>query len=77
VAISWGIRDNGENRRFHFSWRESGGPDVRMPEHRGFGSMLTEEIAARQFEGEISRAFDKDGFRYRLEAPLAAVAMQA
>src|SRR6185312_6644529 len=73
VTVRWDAKISEGNGRFHFSWAESGGPCVRSPEHRGFGSILTEEIAAMQFGGEVSREFREDGFRYELAAPISAI----
>ncbi|MBW8815058.1 MAG: sensor histidine kinase [Caulobacterales bacterium] len=42
-------------------WRESGGPAVRAPERRGFGSRLLEKGVATEVGGEVSLDFAHEG----------------
>lgn len=39
VSITWSV-DDARPPLLHLTWRESGGPDVRPPKRRGFGSQL-------------------------------------
>lgn len=71
VRVLWGEETHGGTRHFYFSWRECGGPRVNAPDRLGFGSILTEEIAGRQFEGKVSRKFLESGLDYQLIAPLS------
>lgn len=72
VRVRWGTEAS-LNEEFYFSWRERGGPPVKVPSRRGFGTILTEEMATIQFCGTISREFQKDGFSYDLTAPISEV----
>ena len=69
--IAWTIVADGE-RRFNFTWQESGGPPVRVPERRGFGSRLIERALAGDLKGEVELDFCPDGVRFTLDAPLPA-----
>ena len=61
VNVSWQIQADG---RVTLSWRETGGPRVAAPEHRGFGSLLIEHT----FEG--SRIdYEPDGVSCVIEIP--------
>ena len=71
VGIAWTIVADGE-RRFNFTWQESGGPPVRVPERRGFGSRLIERALAGDLKGEVELDFCPDGVRFTLDAPLPA-----
>lgn len=66
VVIEWeAFTDTEGQSRVRLDWREKGGPPVRPPERKGFGSMLLE----RAFEGErgeVRIAYDPDGFSCRL-----------
>lgn len=53
-------------------WRESGGPPVVTPTHRGFGSRLIERGLAHELEGDVALAFDPAGVRCRLVIPLSS-----
>jgi two-component sensor histidine kinase len=56
VQLSWVLSEDA--RTLRLEWREQGGPSVRAPEHRGFGSTLIERgLAAAQVE----RRFDPSG----------------
>ena len=54
--------------RAAFTWREAGGPRVSPPEKPGFGTRLL-QLVLRPQGGDVSFAFDPDGFRARVEFP--------
>ena len=55
-------------RRAAFAWREAGGPPVTPPNSQGFGSRLLNQVLKNQ-GGEVTFAFESDGFRARVEFP--------
>jgi two-component sensor histidine kinase len=64
--IVWETRQEKDRLHLGFRWKESGGPPVKAPERRGFGSSLIE----RALQGESSTTrldFDPDGLRFTLE----------
>lgn len=61
-------RADGEGRIL-IEWRESGGPVVRPPERRGFGSTLIERGLAREMAGEVKMDFLPDGMVCTIDAP--------
>ena len=65
VSVHWSIEGNSEKRTVTFRWRERGGPQVRAPTRRGFGSKLLEH--AIPHAGDPPR-FDylPEGFTYEL-----------
>jgi two-component sensor histidine kinase len=50
------------------AWRESGGPAVAAPSKPGFGARLLQQVLRPQ-GGEVTPAFDPDGFHVRVEFP--------
>ena len=58
-------------------WRESGGPPVRPPERRGFGSRLIERVVRGELGGDIETRYEEQGFSCRIEVPHAAVGERA
>ena len=54
--------------RSAFAWRESGGPQVAKPEAPGFGTRLLQQVLRPQ-GGEVTFAFEREGFRARAEFP--------
>ena len=69
IEISWRLeRENGD-RKFHFLWRESGGPPIARPSRKGFGSGLIEGRLAWDFGGRVEVGYEPTGFVCRLTAP--------
>lgn len=68
ISIDWRLEDG----RFDLVWLERGGRPVRPPARRGFGSRLIERGLPRDISGEGRLAFEPDGVRYVLSAPLSA-----
>lgn len=70
VLISWDADDTGA---FRFVWRETGGPRVKPPERKGFGSRLTNSIVAGYFAGTAATHFHESGIEYELDGKLTPV----
>jgi len=62
VDVAWSVI-GGE---VHLEWRESGGPEVREPDHRGFGSRLIHQLA-QQAGATISKIWDPAGLKARIQ----------
>ena len=67
VRLTW--RRDGD--RLLVSWREHGGPPVRTPTRKGFGSRLIAQALARELRGEVRLDYAKDGVRCEIAFPLA------
>jgi PAS domain S-box-containing protein len=61
-----------DGRDFTFHWKERGGPEVRPPSRRGFGSTILKDLA-RGFAGKVEIDYAPDGLRYQLRADLARI----
>ncbi|HYF55758.1 MAG TPA: HWE histidine kinase domain-containing protein [Salinarimonas sp.] len=71
VRIAWRVAPGEDARPTLFlRWEESGGPSVRAPERRGFGSRLIEQGLARDLDGTVAIAFEPGGVVCTIEAPL-------
>jgi PAS domain S-box-containing protein len=55
------------------SWIENGGPPVKQPERRGFGSVVLQTSVERQLGGTVSLDWRAEGLRCRIEVPAAEV----
>ncbi len=60
----------GNGRRILFSWRERGGPPVRPPQRKGFGSLLLERGVGRDVGGSSSLAFEPEGVTCTISFPV-------
>lgn len=68
VQIRWEYMGSGENSRFLMTWSESGGPVVKPPRRRGFGSRVLERIVASK--GATARLdFDTSGVCWTMSIP--------
>lgn len=78
VQVSWRelVLPDGA-RRLILHWREAGGPTVRRPLRRGFGTRLIETSLNGELGGGSRIVFAPDGLDCRLELSLAEVADQA
>lgn len=54
---------------FELLWRESRGPKVSAPKHRGFGSMVIEHNLARALNAEVHMDFAAEGLTCRVAVP--------
>ncbi|HEX2558885.1 HWE histidine kinase domain-containing protein [Phenylobacterium sp.] len=70
VEVRWTRQPDGG---FELTWTESGGPMVRAPTHRGFGSTLLEQVTGRELNGESRVEYRPTGVRVQLRAGPAAV----
>jgi len=73
VQVSWRLllQPDGE-RRLIVHWREQGGPPVRAPIRRGFGSRLIETSLKGELGGASRMVFAPDGLDCRLDVSLTA-----
>jgi two-component sensor histidine kinase len=72
VEVRWTLReDPGGARRLDLTWEETGGPPVRPPTRRGFGTQLIERAIARDLGAEVVADYDPRGLRFRLSMPLS------
>ena len=60
-------------KQFRLEWTESGGPPVRAPSHRSFGSRLIEHSFVNQLQGRANLDFAVSGVVCTLDIPLASL----
>lgn len=72
VELTWRITTDGDGAepQFLFDWREVGGPAVRPPDRRGFGSIMIERSLRAYFRGEATITYPATGVEFHLEGPL-------
>jgi two-component sensor histidine kinase len=61
------------NNQFCLRWKEQGGPCVRPPTRRGFGTRLIQQSFVHQFHGAVRLSFDPLGVACEIDIPLAAI----
>jgi two-component sensor histidine kinase len=64
VEVTWETKA----QRLWLNWREAGGPPVKAPTRRGFGSRLLEQGLLRELGGRTRIDYPADGVRCEIEA---------
>ncbi|WP_310214608.1 PAS domain-containing protein [Caulobacter sp. BE264] len=72
VHIAWGLAPEPGAPRLDLTWTERGGPVVKPPERRGFGSRLIERGLAAELAGAAVIDFQPEGVVCRIRALLEA-----
>ncbi|HEY1544188.1 MAG TPA: hypothetical protein VGG01_17445 [Xanthobacteraceae bacterium] len=65
MNVNWAVSDN----RLRLEWRERGGPPVKSPLKRGFGTQLIEQTV-RGEGGSSHMIVEADGLRWEITLPL-------
>ncbi|GJD55865.1 HWE histidine kinase domain-containing protein [Methylobacterium dankookense] len=71
VGVSWRVDGDGEEGDLVLDWEESGGPPVKEPTRRGFGSRLIR--LGLVGTGDVDLRYKPTGFRAEMRAPLAQI----
>lgn len=69
LSVRWAVNDN---EQVSLEWRESGGPEVRAPSHRGFGLRFVEGALSGEMGGLASFEFAPRGLCCSIAFQLAA-----
>ena len=70
VEIAWTIDD--DKQRLRLTWTERGGPAVKPPERRSFGTRMMESLG-QQLNGQVQLCYAPTGFVYALDVPLGSL----
>ena len=69
ILIQWMLDRATEPPQLRLRWQESGGPAVKAPQRRGFGTRLIERSLALDLEGDVRIAFEPGGIICTVDAP--------
>lgn len=75
LSLTWQVREDAGQTMLDLIWQESGGPPVRAPTRRGFGTRLMERCIERDLSGELDLVFDSKGLCCRTAIPLRGSAL--
>ncbi|MCL4765995.1 MAG: PAS domain S-box protein [Hyphomicrobiaceae bacterium] len=70
VEVTWEVLERDDKHVLRLTWRESGGPPVRPPEVRGFGTGLIERSVGNTVEGATRLRFDPEGLSCVIDVTL-------
>jgi PAS domain S-box-containing protein len=77
VIIAWTVDMSEAPGRFSFHWQERDGRPVTLPEHKGFGSTVLEQVMAEYAEARPRIEFAPDGVSYRVTCALDGIVATA
>jgi two-component sensor histidine kinase len=70
VGISWAIDEI--TQRLRLIWSETGGPPVKEPTRRSFGTRMMGSLG-QQLSGQVQLSYEPAGFVYVLDVPLSSL----
>ncbi|RYG62307.1 MAG: PAS domain S-box protein [Alphaproteobacteria bacterium] len=69
VTIMWEWKGQGAKRVLRLIWREKGGPTVKEPKSRGFGSQVIERNLTRALGADVKLDYAPTGFKAEMDLP--------
>ena len=72
LSVSWEVSNDAE-AALRLNWSEKGGPEVRAPLRRGFGTRLIRRCIERDLDGEVDIRFEPAGVRCEITIPMGPV----
>lgn len=72
VDVTWSVTIAAKGRRLDFEWVESGGPRVKKPKHKGFGTRLVDIVLPGQIQAKAGIDYRPEGVRMTCSVPLPA-----
>ena len=74
IEVAWQIRPGALGSAcFHLTWRERNGPEVKAPQHSGFGQVVLQRMTGVPLGGLVEHEFYPSGVVWTLEVLAAAV----
>jgi two-component sensor histidine kinase/CheY-like chemotaxis protein len=70
VEVAWTVDE--EKQRLRLTWTERGGPVVKPPMRRSFGTRMIESLG-QQLNGHVRLTYEPSGFVYSLDVPLGSI----
>jgi len=74
VVVAWTLEPGSGGERLKLEWAEHDGPPCVPPSRKGFGSRMMAKLVGGRLRGSAETEYRPDGLRWRLTAPLAALA---
>lgn len=73
LSVIWNVRRTPDgSTALDFEWQEQGGPPVKPPTRRGFGTRLMERCIEGDLRGEFDLAFEPGGVCCRITIPVSS-----
>lgn len=73
VAVTSMCKGDGDEGELVIEWREAGGPPVKPPSRKGFGSNLIEQVVVKALRAKVAMEYQPEGLVCRMTLPRATV----
>ncbi len=73
VDLKWTVDKTPDGRRLRVSWIEKGGPPIRLPIKKGFGTRLIERSLAFELGSESTIRYEPDGVVCDIDADMSEI----
>ena len=70
ISVKWTIASKGDDRWLCLQWRETDGPPVKAPSHKGFGSRVIEQGLAHELNGKVDLDYAPSGMVCTIDVPV-------
>jgi two-component sensor histidine kinase len=70
LEVRWSVSNSQAERLLNLDWLENGGPRVKQPTRRGFGTTLLEKVVAVQCQAKVDLNYHPEGLRFAMALPL-------
>lgn len=74
VEVQWQQAETAGRKMLRLEWTESGGPEVKVPERRSFGSRLIEGSIKAELGGAVELTYAPEGLRCEILIPWTTAA---
>lgn len=69
LEVCWTVDRSVSPPAVELSWKEEGGPPVKPPQRKGFGTRLVQQGLTRELDGEVDLRYEPEGFRGTIRLP--------
>jgi two-component sensor histidine kinase len=69
LEVCWTVDRTVDPPAVELFWSEHGGPPVKPPARRGFGTRLVEQGLARELDGEVELHYEPEGLQGKIRLP--------
>jgi two-component sensor histidine kinase len=70
IDVHWSVATKGDTRVVNLDWRERDGPQVDVPDRRGFGTILLEKVLTVQCDAKVELDYRPEGLVFKMALPL-------
>lgn len=70
LEVRWSVSNSQAERLLNLDWLENGGPRVKQPTRRGFGTTLLEKVVTVQCQAKVDLNYHPEGLRFAMALPL-------